>query len=283
MIAYDAANNSFTTDSAHDSIPNLMWHVTDKCPLRCPYCFALKTGLETPRHLIASRIERIAKLGTLKIDISGGEPLVYPWLPELCHAISQSELYQTLTTSGIGTNKNRDFVMSNLHLFTRILVSIDAPSAHEHDQLRGPGAFEAALSLIQHVRTLAPEKLRVNTVVTSSFSSNSWANKLANTLGDISEWCLIQPHPANKKERYPAFALDDGDFDQVVEEAQKSFRGNRLLIRRRKQYSSYWSLQPNGILCQHSDTDCDRIQFSIDSEDPSVLWRSPEVVATWLH
>ncbi len=67
--------------------------VIDSCNYRCPYCMPAEVFGEAyrflkPQELLSfEEIERIARvfarLGVVKIKITGGEPLLRPWLPEL--------------------------------------------------------------------------------------------------------------------------------------------------------------------------------------------------------
>ena len=61
--------------SDHDGLAQVMWHVTDACPLSCPYCFATKSGRAVRAGDIDELASVLAKLGVLKVDIGGGEPL----------------------------------------------------------------------------------------------------------------------------------------------------------------------------------------------------------------
>lgn len=254
-----------------------MWHVTDRCPLECPYCFARKTGIETRLDRIKPRLSVLKELGVLKIDVSGGEPLVYPWLKELCEGIKATGIAQTLTTSGIGTATNKDFLIEYISFFSRVLLSIDAPSAIQHDRLRGIGSFEAAIQMMNRVINAEPSKLRINTLVTKSFINSGWFNEMDRLTCEAAEWCLIQPHPANEKPGYKLHSVPNEEFDRFIADAGcKTPR--KLLTRRLSQYASYWSLQPAGELMQHTYNAQDGLTFNIDTDDKE--WVTCELIKT---
>jgi cyclic pyranopterin phosphate synthase len=86
--------------------------VTDRCNFRCPYCMPADVYGESyrflprPELLTFEEIERLARifagLGTEKVRITGGEPLLRHELPELVSRLARIEGIRdlTLTTNG---------------------------------------------------------------------------------------------------------------------------------------------------------------------------------------
>src|SRR5579863_6392184 len=85
--------------------------VTDRCDLRCVYCMAEEmTFLPKSEVLSLEELERLAgafiRLGTTKLRLTGGEPLVRRGIPDLNAALgrdyqSTGQLRElTLTTNG---------------------------------------------------------------------------------------------------------------------------------------------------------------------------------------
>ena len=77
------------------TIEYLRLSVTDRCDLRCNYCMPEGfSDFEEPEDwLTFAEIERVirvfSELGTRRIRITGGEPLVRKNLPELASRLSQ--------------------------------------------------------------------------------------------------------------------------------------------------------------------------------------------------
>ncbi|TOG52852.1 radical SAM protein, partial [Vibrio parahaemolyticus] len=80
--------------------------MTGACKLNCAYCFA------PPKDQVfcISRIEDVLscfkEFNVQKIDVSGGEPLLYKELPTICNSLVEAGIHLTLTTSGLGTRRN---------------------------------------------------------------------------------------------------------------------------------------------------------------------------------
>ncbi|WP_247878277.1 GTP 3',8-cyclase MoaA [Azospirillum sp. TSO22-1] len=98
------------TDSFGRTIRYLRLSVTDRCGFRCVYCMAEDAGfLPKAEVLTLEEIDRLAsvfvKLGTRKLRLTGGEPLVRPGIMDLVRSLGRhlrsgalDEL--TLTTNG---------------------------------------------------------------------------------------------------------------------------------------------------------------------------------------
>src|SRR5690242_3470027 len=110
-----------------------MWHITDACPLACPFCFATKTRDFVAREDVDAYMPVFHALGVQKVDIAGGEPLVSPAVSAVSDALARNAIYQTITTSGAGSEAARNWVVNVSSRFTRVIVSLDGPETL-HDQ-----------------------------------------------------------------------------------------------------------------------------------------------------
>lgn len=66
-IKYDSDLNEFYSSSSDEVsiLPQIIWHITDRCFLSCPYCFATKL-VETELDKIDDSMEVFKKLGVQK-------------------------------------------------------------------------------------------------------------------------------------------------------------------------------------------------------------------------
>lgn len=274
-MIYDPDRNVFHPSETGCLLPHVMWHISDVCPLRCPYCFSRKTDQETPKDRIAQTVAVFSALGVQKVDIGGGEPLVYEHLQYAVSALRAADIFCTITTSGVGRKSNVDFLESEAAHFTRVIVSLDAHGAR-HDSLRRfDGAWRAAESLLNAMDSETRRaRARVNTVVTASAEFNATLEALAAFVveHEVREWCLIQPHPANQKPGFKDFAVDEHGFDNVCATAAQLMRGPTALIKRKiSLYSDYWVLHPNGMLQKHSSGSVDCAGVNIHETGTSEL------------
>ena len=140
--------------------PNLQkvyFEITNQCNLRCTYCFnswSRHRTLHNHKRLMRFEdwlhlSEELHDLGVLEIVITGGEPLLHAWIPDLAKKIRYSGIKTTLLTNGtcITSSISHQLVES----FDRINVSLDSSVEEEHDSGRGHGSFRQTT---QGIKTL---------------------------------------------------------------------------------------------------------------------------------
>lgn len=140
------------------------------CNLKCEMCNHWRETREPP--VSADRfkevIAELAKLGTKKIHISGGEPMLRPQIPEFIEHASSLGIKVTMTTNGtlIDKAKAKQLVEAGLR---GVNISIDSPVRKMHEKIRGAeGSFKAttkAVGLFQRYKHKGKLTVRINTVV----------------------------------------------------------------------------------------------------------------------
>ena len=75
--------------------------VTRRCNLSCTYCNEFdKVSQPVPLALMKERVTALAKLKTLIITCTGGEPLLHPDLAEIIKEIRRHGMLATMITNG---------------------------------------------------------------------------------------------------------------------------------------------------------------------------------------
>ncbi|ACK90539.1 radical SAM protein [Bacillus cereus] len=291
-IKYDSDLNEFYSSGSDEVsiLPQIIWHITDRCFLSCPYCFATKTGKETELDKIDDFMEVFKELGVQKIDIAGGDPLTYSHLDVICNKLSKLGIQMTLTTSGVGKKDVKEWLINNAEMFSWILISIDAPTAEQHDALRRKiGTFEQLNNLIGDLKKKQYENIRINTVITKLFLDEEIVERFIELIQLIQpkEWCLIQPHPANKKEKYDEYATSTEEYEEIVHSIQQKMAIKysntvKITLRYNRNYSKYWVLYPNGKLRQHTEHSEDRFDFEFIPENINDIKNYVKEYGVWL-
>ncbi|HSK41287.1 MAG TPA: radical SAM protein [Arenibaculum sp.] len=145
---------------------------TGRCNLHCQGCYATlehwgrhtrkgELSLEDYRRVIAELVDMNVRV----FDISGGEPLLYRHLVEVCEAIRSHEGTRIWLVNN-GTKLDAAKLERLSGLVERLVVSLDAPYADLHDELRGrKGTFDLALSTLRAARALPFPEVAVNMLV----------------------------------------------------------------------------------------------------------------------
>lgn len=175
-------------------ITELYIELTTQCPLNCKHCSTMAGpdgSQRLPEETVLRLIEEGSSLGARRLSLSGGEPLLYPYLPQVLAAATRHGLACSLYSSGIlsasdGAASIGEDVLQWLSAngVTRIVFGITGATAGVHDSItQVPGGFDAVTTSIRraiaaglstevHFVPLAPNLRQVGEVV-----------KLAETLG----------------------------------------------------------------------------------------------------
>jgi MoaA/NifB/PqqE/SkfB family radical SAM enzyme len=128
--------------------------VVAACNLTCSHCFA---GALPRNHHPLTLAEMdglfgdLARLGSFRLGLTGGEPLLRKDLFDVLDAATERGLHPCLTTNGLLITEDvarrfgaRELVWLN--------VSLDGPSPEVNDPVRGAGTFDAVLDRLRVLR-----------------------------------------------------------------------------------------------------------------------------------
>lgn len=159
------------------------------CNLKCEMCNHWRDTREPP--VTAERfkevITELSSMGTKKIHISGGEPMLRPQIPDFVTLASSLGIKVTMTTNGtlITKEKAKRLVEGGLR---GVNISIDSPSRKMHEKIRGvEGAFKStvkAVQLFNRYKHKGKLTIRINTVVSrTNYQTLASLPDLAHELG----------------------------------------------------------------------------------------------------
>ena len=189
--------------------------VTDRCDFRCEYCMAENMTFLPKKDLLSlQEIERICvsfiNLGTTKIRITGGEPLVrknvMSLFNNLGHYLKNGKLRElTLTTNGSQLDRYaEDLYNSGVR---RINVSIDTLKPELFSKLTRRGSLEKVLKGIYKAKE-AGLKIKINTVALKETNENE--------LIDILKWAHSNNFDMTIIETMPLGEIDYDRTDQFL-------------------------------------------------------------------
>ena len=144
--------------------------VTDRCDLRCQYCLpkGFKDFQEPSEWLSFDEIERIiqafGELGTRRLRITGGEPLVRANLPELAGRLAALPGIEDLSLSTNATRLAKQAqALKDAHI-SRINVSLDSLQADRFKTLTG-GKLSKVLDGLMAAKDAGFAPIKINMVV----------------------------------------------------------------------------------------------------------------------
>lgn len=146
----------------------IFWETTAGCNLACIHCRRITVADQLmPQDLTTAEafdlIDQVAAFGSPIFVLSGGEPLFRPDIFDIARHATDAGLIVALATNGtlITADVARKIKESGVK---RVSVSFDGADAPTHDIFRGPGAFDAAMRGIGHLRDVGLP-FQINTTV----------------------------------------------------------------------------------------------------------------------
>ena len=155
-ILFEKTADIFKKESDKFSpIENIALNLTNKCNLRCVFCYNMEHLQENPDKELSS-YEIIAFLKQVKpfcskrvaLTILGGEPLLEAGKLVEVVKFAKKKKFNVLVSSN-GTQITDSFAKQARKLGLQVQVSIDGHNSDLNDQIRGKGSFDKILSGIQ--------------------------------------------------------------------------------------------------------------------------------------
>ena len=166
--------------------------VTDRCDFRCTYCMSENMSFLPKKDILSlEELETICnvfiKLGTKKIRLTGGEPLVRKGILNLIKNLGKKigngldEL--TLTTNGSQLQKYAEFLKENG--VNRVNVSLDHLDPSKFREITRWGDLDKVLAGIEKAKSVGI-KVKINTVALKDFNEKN--------IVEMIEWCSLNEY-----------------------------------------------------------------------------------------
>jgi len=175
------------TDPYNRTIDYLRLSVTDQCDLRCHYCMPKGfNNFEEPENWLRfDEIERViaafGRLGTKRIRITGGEPLVRKNVASLAKTLSQLPGIEDLSLSTNATRLSRQAVALKESGISRINVSLDTLRADRFKSITS-GKLDKVLSGLDAAKDAGFNPIKINMVVMKGVNDDE--------IDDMVEFCI---------------------------------------------------------------------------------------------
>lgn len=134
--------------------PVVVWNLTPDCNLRCRHCYAAARAADTDIlscDEALRTVDALAELGTPALLLSGGEPMLFPWLFDVAERARARGIRVTLSSNGTLIDTEAAARLKALDI-AYVGISIDG-TPKVHDRFRGvDGAYARSLEAMRRCR-----------------------------------------------------------------------------------------------------------------------------------
>ncbi len=214
----------------------IQFNITFKCNQRCLYCGIYNDDrYEMTTEQIYKMIDEFAELGTSRLSITGGEPLVRKDFPKVVQHARERGLFVSLATNGSLVAKR----IYDLNDVNSVNMTLDGPESI-HDEQRGKGNFREVLNAIELLKHKGIPVYIVSVITRKNCMLTHDILELARSL-DIK--ALLQPvffseqSHANNLEGYMNIKYDDKAMVETLDYLIKlKEQGDACLILSKRYY-----------------------------------------------
>ncbi|MCX6613487.1 MAG: radical SAM protein [Acidobacteria bacterium] len=172
--------------------PSLQIHPTRRCNLQCLHCYS-QSGPNASEQLDIEVIRRVvpdaAALGYQVMSVSGGEPLLYPHLPELLKLARSVGLVTTVTTNGMLLDERHlEWLKPDCNL---VAISLDGEPESHNLMRASPRAFVDMSTKLEGLRASGIPFGFIFTLTFHNAHELDWVARFAVEQGAS----LLQLHP----------------------------------------------------------------------------------------
>ena len=130
--------------------------ITNRCNLRCRYCYHYESAGDAGGDLPASEwlrfFEELGRCAVTEVTMAGGEPFIREDLKEIIGGIVRNRMrFQILSNGTLIDDDMADFLVSTKRC-NYVQVSIDGSMPESHDAMRGRGSFAKAMQGLMTLR-----------------------------------------------------------------------------------------------------------------------------------
>ena len=254
-------------------IEYLRLSVTDRCDLRCSYCIPKGfKGFEEPENWLRfEEIERVVaaftRLGTRRIRLTGGEPLLRHNLPQLAARLAALPGLQdlSLTTNATQLARHADaLVRAGVK---RINVSLDSLRRECVNEITGRDSLAQVMAGLEAARTAGLSPIKINMVVMKDVNETDIETMVGFCMANGFVLRLIETMPMGDTGRNASFM----DLQPVLEQLRLRFALLPQATEMGGGPARYWQSADGhftlGVITpisQHFCASCNRVRLSVD-------------------
>jgi len=255
------------------SIEYLRLSVTDRCDLRCSYCIpkGFKDFEEPANWLTFDEIERVVaaftRLGTRRVRLTGGEPLLRRNLPELAGRLAALPGLQDLSLSTNATQLARHASALHAAGVQRVNVSLDSLRRECVNEITGHDSLPQVMSGLEAAKAAGLSPIKINMVAMKGINEADIETMISFCIANGFVLRLIETMPMGDSGRNTGYL----DLQPVLEQLRQRFGLLPQSSEMGGGPARYWRSADGDFtlglitpISQHFCASCNRVRLSVD-------------------
>jgi MoaA/NifB/PqqE/SkfB family radical SAM enzyme len=233
------------------------WRITCECDHTCRCCFGPKDIAHLDLYDAKKIVDKLQEQGVNAVCISGGEPLVYPYIDEILTYLNNKGIEIYLSTNGNHFWEHRTII--ELYI-TKLSLSLDGPIENIHSRGgKDNNNFNNVINILEYYKYKKRSfQIKVGTLLSANnISIDSLLLKIYNLLEKypIDIWKISQLVPEGKV-KYEIYSCEctEGLFNYAIDQFEfgkikhPSPNFQIVISRRKERDRAYFIIQPNGAV-----------------------------------
>ncbi|WP_199103547.1 GTP 3',8-cyclase MoaA [Aquitalea sp. ASV11] len=255
------------------SIDYLRLSVTDRCDLRCSYCIPKGfKDFEEPEHwLTFEEITRVVaafvRLGTRRVRLTGGEPLLRRNLPQLAASLAALPGLQDLSLSTNATQLARHAESLHAAGVNRVNVSLDSLRRECVNSITGQDSLPQVMAGLQAAKAAGLSPIKINMVAMKGINEADIETMVGFCIEHGFILRLIEAMPMGDTGRNTSYL----DLQPVLEQLRQRFDLLPQSLELGGGPARYWRSADGAFtlgvitpISQHFCATCNRVRLSVD-------------------
>jgi MoaA/NifB/PqqE/SkfB family radical SAM enzyme len=194
--------------------PRLWFYTNYHCNLACDYCLTGSSPRAKRRILEPERILRLAdqavSAGFGSFGISGGEPFLNPWLPDVALELARRRPLVLLTNGTLFTERLLRRIRAFADVPLEIQISLDSADPIANDAMRGPENFARVVEAIPRLVDMGVAVRVASTLENGVDDELPRLCELHRSLGVDDDHHIVRPIVARGRARERGYGLAAG-------------------------------------------------------------------------
>jgi len=255
------------------SIDYLRLSVTDRCDLRCSYCIPKGfKDFEEPEHwLTFEEITRVVaafvRLGTRRVRLTGGEPLLRRNLPQLAASLAALPGLQDLSLSTNATQLARHAESLHAAGVNRVNISLDSLRRECVNSITGHDSLPQVMAGLQAAKAAGLSPIKINMVAMKGVNEADIETMVGFCIEHGFILRLIEAMPMGDTGRNTSYL----DLQPVLEQLRQRFDLLPQSLELGGGPARYWRSADGAFtlgvitpISQHFCATCNRVRLSVD-------------------